>query len=83
MLKFDTYDENVLVNILRNGKEQTVPFCELVTGDIVWGGELNGVTVGIDAHYSDDNDYDGWLLFDQNGVDYYPEDFGGKRTRTT
>lgn len=79
MLKFDTYDENVSVNVLRNGEQKTIPFCDLVAGDVIYGGELDGIVVGIDAHYSGDASYDGWLLYDENGVDFYPEDFGAER----
>lgn len=80
MAKFDVYDENIPVNILRNGQKQTVPFKELVCGDVISTGN---VVVAIDAHFSTDPSYDGWLLFDQNGIDYYPEDFGAERNHIT
>ena len=73
------YDENITVDILRNGKRMTVPFRELVSGDVVFGSELDGIVVGIDAHSSGDACYTGWLLYDENGVDFYPEDFEAKR----
>lgn len=78
MSKCKVYDENISVNILRNGQHQTVPFRELVEGDVVFGGVLDGIVVGIEAHISGDASYDGWLLYDENGVDFYPEDFGAK-----
>lgn len=78
MGKCKVYDENVSVNILREGTHQTVPFRSLIEGDVVFGGELDGIVVGIEAHVSGDACYDGWLLYDENGVDFYPEDFGAK-----
>lgn len=78
MSKCRVYDETVSVSILRNGNRMTVPFSKLIEGDVVFGGELDGIVVGIEAHVSGDDCYDGWLLYDENGVDFYPEDFGAK-----
>lgn len=79
MSKCKVYDENVSVNVLRKGERKTVPFCELISGDVVFGSELDGIVVGVEAHVSGDACYEGWLLYDENGVDFYPEDFGAKR----
>lgn len=78
MSKCKVYDENISVNILRNGERITVPFCKLVKDDVVFGGELDGIVVGTDAHVSGDACYNGWLLYDENDVDFYPEDFGAE-----
>ena len=79
MAMCNVYDENVAVDVLRNGKRMTVPFSALVSGDVIFGGELDGIVVGTDAHISGDACYEGWLLYDENDVDFYPEDFGAKR----
>ena len=72
------FDEMVIVTIIRDGEEDEVPFCELIANDIILPSEFNKeeITVADDAHYSGDSDYDGYLFYDTDGRDWYPEDFG-------
>jgi len=50
-----------------------VDFQELQKGDIFF---VNGVPyqVGVDAHYSGDASYDGYLLYDTHNNGFFPED---------
>lgn len=50
-----------------------VPFGTLEEGDVFFvdGEEY---VVGDDAHYSCDASYDGYLLYDENGEAWFPED---------
>ena len=64
-------DEYTEVEIIRNGEQQTVYFCDLSYGDYI---PVIGETVDIGAHYSGDASYDGWLFYDQNGNSWFPED---------
>lgn len=75
MSKMSVYDEKVDVLIVRDGEEQVVPFFDLRDGDFI--PEMNCVIQG-EAHFSGDESYDGWLVYDTKGNDYYPEDFGAE-----
>ena len=48
-------------------------FEELEAGDIFFS---HGIpyTVGVEAHYSGDASYDGYLLYDENDREWFPED---------
>lgn len=74
------FDETVEIAILRDGEEENVPFCELLAGDIILPSGFNKeeIFVAEDAHYSGDSDYDGYLFYDVDGCDWYPEDFGAE-----
>lgn len=75
-----TYDENVQIEVIRDGQTLHVPFCEIKKGDKVFRNEPY-FTCGEDAHKSGDASYEGWLVYDENGGDYYPEDFGALEKR--
>lgn len=74
------YDEQVEIAILRDSEEEEVPFCDLIKGDIIIDPLPNGerITVGEDAHFSGDSSYEGYLFYDVDGCDWYPEDFGAE-----
>lgn len=77
MSKLKVFDETVEVTIIRDGKKQSVRFCDLEEGDHVVSNGYDFI-VGDDAHHSGDATYDGWLVYDTKGTDYYPEDFGAR-----
>lgn len=78
MSKFDIYDENVRVTVLRDQTPYVVPFCEIKDGDVVCDKDDNPwFTAAEDAHESGDADYEGWLVGDDS-ENYFPEDFGAK-----
>lgn len=76
MGKLKVFDERVMLEILRGGKEMRVMFCDVQDGDIL--PQCGNAVVDGDAHLSGDKSYDGWLFFDTNGNDYFPEDFGAE-----
>ena len=63
-------------NSIRNGKPKSVRFYEVKRGDCL--ADDPTCIVADDAHCSCDESYDGWLFFDTNGNDFYPENFGGE-----
>lgn len=78
MSKFDIYDENVLVTVLRDQTPYVVPFCEIKDSDVVCDQNGNPMfTAEGDAHFSGDADYEGWLVGDDS-ENYFPEDFGAE-----
>ena len=66
---------DIYLEVIRNGEEILVPFCELVEEDVVTTPRGHSFTVGVAAHRSDDPDYDGWLCYDSANSGYFPEDF--------
>ena len=76
MSKMKVYDERVEINVIRNSKHETVMFSEVEDGDVLVA--YPGKIVDGYAHFSDDESYDGWLFYDTDGNDYYPEDFGAE-----
>lgn len=70
------YDEKSLVNIVRQGEPMSIPFCELKAGDHLQTVNGTALVCGTDAHVSGDADYEGWIVFDEYGEGYFPEDFG-------
>jgi len=73
-MKMKVFDDTVLVSIVRDGANQEVMFNEILEGDVL----KDGTVVGTDSHFSGDESYDGYLFYDTEGNDYYPEDFGGE-----
>ena len=75
------YDETHPVEIIRNGKKISVPFFDISKGDKFYppvdiGREPYLITVSVSAHYSGNSDYVRCLFCDENGSEWYPEDFG-------
>lgn len=79
MSKLKVFDETVKVKIIRDDEEQTVRFCDLEDGDHVISEGFNFIVD--DAHQCEDSHYDGWICYDTEGNDYYPEDFGASIIR--
>ena len=69
------FDERIPVNIIRDGKEMEVSFCELKANDIALLPSGSKLCIGGDAHISGDSTYEGWLVYDEQGNSYFPEDF--------
>ena len=63
------------VSCIRKGDAAISPvdFESLSEGDVFF---VNGqpYVVGVDAHYSGDASYDGWLLYDAQGESWFPEE---------
>lgn len=70
-------DEMSYVRSNRDGESGYCHFYELKKGDTFFRGGVPHV-VDIDAHFSVDSSYDGYLLYDEDGNDWYPEDLDGK-----
>lgn len=71
------YNENTIVGVQRNGRFEEVKFCELKKGDKVLNHNTKGYTEDIIvdyAHHSEDASYDGWVMWDQWGNSWFPED---------
>lgn len=71
------YNENTIVGVQRNGRFIEVKFCELEKGDIVLNHNTKGYKeeIIVDyAHHSEDASYDGWVMYDQWGNSWFPED---------
>lgn len=77
--KFDIYNENVLVTVLRDQTPYVIPFCKIRDGDVVFDREGNPwFTADGNAHVSGDANYGdagGWQVNDEE-QGYFPEDFG-------
>ena len=71
-------DGSVTLTVLRNGQLSTICFRELTKGDITCSPKVPRIVVGENAHKSEDSDYVGWLVYDENGCSYFPEDFSPK-----
>lgn len=69
------FDERIPVNIIRDGKEMEVSFCELKAKDLALLPTGIKLCIGSDAHISGDSTYEGWLVYDDQGNGYFPEDF--------
>ena len=77
MSKLSVYDPNIEVDIIRNGERMSVPFFSVKEGDHPV--DYPGTTVGDGgAHFSGDESYDGYMFFDTDGNEYFPEDFGAE-----
>lgn len=76
-MQCNVYDDSVLIHITRHGVPCLVRFSDLREGDVV-SDKGNDFTVGSDAHFCGDASYAGWLVYDQDGNDHYPEDFGAE-----
>lgn len=76
MSKMKVFDERVKVEVLRGQDEMLVAFCDVQDGDRLR--QYGDAVVDGDAHFSGDESYDGWLFFDTDGNDYFPEDFGAE-----
>lgn len=72
-MDYVVYDENVEVEIEREGEYMIIPFCEIQAGDYIIMSERYA---GEDAHKSEDPDYDGWVVYDSFGCGLFPEDLG-------
>ena len=72
------YDDFVPVEINRDGERMTVPFCDLLAGDILTDPRYPTVIVEDGAHYSGDASYDGYLFYGTDEHSYFPEDFGAE-----
>ena len=72
------FDERIPVNIIRDGKEMEVSFCELKANDIALLPSGSKLCIGGDAHISGDSTYEGWLVYDEQGNSYFPEDLNAK-----
>ena len=68
----NVYDEDVYIEILRNGNVMTVHFWELQEGDMIAAGEHKGLVVDEDAHESGDSFYEGLLFLGTYGETYNP-----------
>lgn len=77
-MKCNAYDETIPVSIIRCGMEMEVGFCELKTNDIACLPNGDKFRVGDDAHVSGDSTYEGWVVYDEFGNSYFPEDFEDK-----
>lgn len=72
----NVYDENIRIAIEREKESITVPFFDLKAGDHAQTSAGLMIVCGSDAHVSGDADYDGWIVYDESGDGYFPEDFG-------
>ncbi len=70
--------ERIPVSIIRCGMEMEVGFCELKANDIACLPCGDKFRVGEDAHVSGDSTYEGWVVYDEFGNSYFPEDFDGE-----
>lgn len=63
------------IRILRNGIEMSVTFPELMTGDKIISANMPHITCSGEAHISGDASYYGYVVYDEAGNGYFPEDF--------
>lgn len=68
-------DGSVRLTILRNGQLASISFRELMKGDMTCSPKVPRIVVGENAHQSEDPDYSGWLVYDEGGNSYFPDDF--------
>ena len=63
------------VNVIRDGNQMKIPFSELKANDVACLPNGVNICIGEDAHISGDATYEGWLVYDDHGNSYFPEDF--------
>lgn len=68
-------DESINLTVLREGRLTSIRFRDLVKGDMTCSPRIPRIVVGENAHISEDPDYSGWLVYDEKGNSYFPEDF--------
>jgi len=68
-------DEALILTVLRDGRLVPICFSELRKGDMTCSPRMPRIVVGENAHQSEDPDYSGWLVYDEAGNSYFPEDF--------
>lgn len=73
MSKLTVFSEHVPVQVRRDGVVMQVMFCDVLDGDVLC--DCGDAVVDGDAHVSGDASYEGWLFYDTDGNDYFPEDF--------
>ncbi len=71
-------DHTLKLTVLRDGRLITICFRELRKGDMTCSPRVPRIVVGENAHQSEDPDYSGWLVYDESGSSYFPEDFRPK-----